>query len=180
MTKLVQAGLLATLCYIGFAFFKIDIPVGTGKSAFHLGNVFCVLAALLLGGFWGGLLIPLPMPLFHLRRWLRQACFPFLLWCFSARSACCRSLWRRHKNRDRKYDSSFCRLPAYHRGNRQTKDSGRHCQKRFDKTGAGRAACHALLHKMAPARRTRIPVISRNGFFLFIWMCPFLLRIYWN
>lgn len=55
LTKLVQAGLLATLCYIGFAFFKIDIPVGTGKSAFHLGNVFCVLAALLLGGFWGGL-----------------------------------------------------------------------------------------------------------------------------
>ena len=55
MTKLAQAGLLAALCYIGFAFFKIDIPVGTEKTAFHLGNVFCVLAALLLGGFWGGL-----------------------------------------------------------------------------------------------------------------------------
>lgn len=53
--KLAQAGLLAALCYIGFAFFKIDIPVGTEKTAFHLGNVFCVLAALLLGGFWGGL-----------------------------------------------------------------------------------------------------------------------------
>ncbi|HKM33934.1 MAG TPA: ECF transporter S component [Lachnospiraceae bacterium] len=55
LTKLAQAGLLAALCYIGFAFFKIDIPVGTEKTAFHLGNVFCVLAALLLGGFWGGL-----------------------------------------------------------------------------------------------------------------------------
>ena len=53
--KLAQAGLLAALCYIGFAFFKIDIPVGTEKTAFHFGNVFCVLAALLLGGFWGGL-----------------------------------------------------------------------------------------------------------------------------
>lgn len=53
--KLVQAGLLAALCYIGFAFFKIDIPVGPEKTAFHLGNVFCVLAALLLGGYWGGL-----------------------------------------------------------------------------------------------------------------------------
>ena len=53
--KLAQAGLLAALCYIGFAFFKIDIPVGPEKTAFHFGNVFCVLAALLLGGFWGGL-----------------------------------------------------------------------------------------------------------------------------
>ncbi len=49
------AGLMAALCYIGFAFLKIDIPVGPDKTAFHFGNVFCVLAALLLGGFWGGL-----------------------------------------------------------------------------------------------------------------------------
>ncbi len=53
--KLAQAGLLAALCYIGFAVFKIEIPVGTEGTAFHFGNVFCVLAALLLGGFWGGL-----------------------------------------------------------------------------------------------------------------------------
>lgn len=52
LTKLAQAGLLAALCYIGFAFFKIDMP---GHVAFHFGNVFCVLAALLIGGFWGGL-----------------------------------------------------------------------------------------------------------------------------
>ena len=53
--RLAQAGLLAALCYIGFAFFKIDIPVGPEKTAFHFGNVFCVLAALLIGGYWGGL-----------------------------------------------------------------------------------------------------------------------------
>ena len=53
--KLAIAGLMAALCYIGFAFFKIDIPVGTEKTAFHFGNVFCVLAALLIGGYWGGL-----------------------------------------------------------------------------------------------------------------------------
>lgn len=53
--RLAQAGLLAALCYIGFAFFKIDIPVGPEKTAFHFGNVFCVLAALLLGGYWGGM-----------------------------------------------------------------------------------------------------------------------------
>mgnify|MGYP002518218734 CR=1 FL=1 len=55
--KLAQAGLLAALCYIGFAFLKVDMPVpgSLEKTAFHFGNVFCVLAALLLGGYWGGL-----------------------------------------------------------------------------------------------------------------------------
>lgn len=52
---LALASLFAALCYIGFSFFKIDIPVGTEKTAFHLGNVFCVLAALFLGGVWGGM-----------------------------------------------------------------------------------------------------------------------------
>lgn len=55
LQRLAQAGLMAALCYIGFTFFKFDIPVGPEKTAFHLGNVFCVLAALLLGGYWGGL-----------------------------------------------------------------------------------------------------------------------------
>lgn len=50
-----MAALFAALCYIGFTYCKIDIPVGTEKTAFHLGNVFCVLAALFLGGFWGGM-----------------------------------------------------------------------------------------------------------------------------
>ena len=49
------AALFAALCYIGFSYCKIDIPVGMEKTAFHLGNVFCVLAALFLGGFWGGM-----------------------------------------------------------------------------------------------------------------------------
>lgn len=53
--KIAMTGLMAALCYIGFALFKIDIPVGTEKTAFHFGNVFCVLGALLLGGPWGGL-----------------------------------------------------------------------------------------------------------------------------
>ena len=47
--------MFAALCYIGFTYCKIDIPVGAEKTAFQLGNVFCVLAALLLGGFWGGM-----------------------------------------------------------------------------------------------------------------------------
>lgn len=50
-----QAALCAALCYVGATFIKIDIPVGTERTMFHFGNVFCVLAALLLGGVWGGL-----------------------------------------------------------------------------------------------------------------------------
>jgi uncharacterized membrane protein len=53
--EMTLAALFAALCYIGFTFFKIDIPVGSEKTAFHLGNVFCVLAALFLGGLWGGM-----------------------------------------------------------------------------------------------------------------------------
>ena len=52
---LTMAALFAALCYIGFTYCKIDIPVGAEKTAFHLGNVFCVLAALFLGGLWGGM-----------------------------------------------------------------------------------------------------------------------------
>ncbi|MFQ7575868.1 MAG: ECF transporter S component [Lachnospira sp.] len=52
---LAQAALCAALCYVGATFIKIDIPVGTEKTMFHLGNTFCVLAALLVGGVWGGL-----------------------------------------------------------------------------------------------------------------------------
>ena len=52
---LAEAALLAALCYVGAGYLKIDIPIGTEKTMFHLGNVFCVLAALLLGGMWGGL-----------------------------------------------------------------------------------------------------------------------------
>lgn len=46
--------LLAALCYIGFQFLRIDIPIGVSKTAIHFGNTFCVLAALLIGGPAGG------------------------------------------------------------------------------------------------------------------------------
>ena len=51
--KLTQAAMIAALAYIGFQFLRIDIPVGTERTAFHLGNTFVVLGVLLLGG-WGG------------------------------------------------------------------------------------------------------------------------------
>ena len=51
--QLTQCALIAALAYVGFQFLRIDIPVGTERTAIHLGNTFVVVGALLLGG-WGG------------------------------------------------------------------------------------------------------------------------------
>lgn len=54
--KLTVTGLMAALCYVAFTFIKIPIPTpGGDTTALHIGNAFCVLAALLLGGVYGGL-----------------------------------------------------------------------------------------------------------------------------
>ncbi|MBE6050201.1 MAG: ECF transporter S component [Clostridium sp.] len=54
--KLLQTALLAALCYVSFTFLQIKIPLpGGDASSIHIGNAFCVLAALLLGGTYGGL-----------------------------------------------------------------------------------------------------------------------------
>ncbi len=50
-----KVGIMAALCYLAFAFLQIKVPVGTEYTSFHLGNTFCVLAALLFGGVPGGL-----------------------------------------------------------------------------------------------------------------------------
>lgn len=56
ITKFVLTGLMAALCYVAFTFLQIPIPVpGGDQVALHIGNAFCVLAALLLGGSYGGL-----------------------------------------------------------------------------------------------------------------------------
>ena len=51
--NLAMAAIFAALCYVGCTYFKIPIPGST--SFFHFGNTFCVLGALFLGGFWGGM-----------------------------------------------------------------------------------------------------------------------------
>ena len=54
--KVIQTGILAALCFVSFTFLSIKIPVGGGDAvSLHIGNAFCVLAALLLGGWYGGL-----------------------------------------------------------------------------------------------------------------------------
>ena len=54
--KLAQTAILAALCYVSFTYLQIKIPMPGGDATFiHIGNAFCVLAALLLGGAYGGL-----------------------------------------------------------------------------------------------------------------------------
>ena len=54
--KLAQTALLAALCYVSFTFLQIKIPMpGGDATSIHIGNAFCVLGALLLGGWYGGL-----------------------------------------------------------------------------------------------------------------------------
>lgn len=56
VTKLAQTALLAALCFVSFTFLQIKIPMpGGDATSLHIGNAFCVLAALLLGGVYGGL-----------------------------------------------------------------------------------------------------------------------------
>ncbi len=53
--KLSITALMAALCYVAFTFLQIKIPTPVGYTSFHLGNTFCVLGALLLGGLPGGI-----------------------------------------------------------------------------------------------------------------------------
>ncbi|MDD7220480.1 MAG: ECF transporter S component [Clostridia bacterium] len=56
VTKLAETALMAALCYVSFTFLQIKIPVpGGDATSIHIGNAFCVLAALLLGGVYGGI-----------------------------------------------------------------------------------------------------------------------------
>lgn len=54
--KIALTGLTAALSYVVFTFLQIKIPLpGGDATSIHLGNAVCVLGALLLGGFYGGL-----------------------------------------------------------------------------------------------------------------------------
>lgn len=54
--KLALTGLFAALSYVVFTFLQIKITLpGGDATSIHLGNAVCVLGALLLGGYYGGL-----------------------------------------------------------------------------------------------------------------------------
>lgn len=64
--KLVYIALFTALVYIFSRFFQIPVATPFGQTRFHLGNVFCLLAGLLLGPGYGGLAAGLGSALFDL------------------------------------------------------------------------------------------------------------------
>jgi len=52
LLKVSYAGLMAALCYVGYAVFP---AINAGGTKIHIGNAFVVLGALFLGGLYGGL-----------------------------------------------------------------------------------------------------------------------------
>lgn len=56
LLKMSLTAVLAALSYVAFTFLQIKVPLpGGDATSFHLGNAICLLAALLLGGAYGGL-----------------------------------------------------------------------------------------------------------------------------
>lgn len=54
--KITMTGLIAALSYVVFTFIQIPITISAfDTTSIHLGNAVCVLGALILGGFYGGL-----------------------------------------------------------------------------------------------------------------------------
>ena len=54
--KLALTGLFAAMSYVVFTFLQIKITLpGGDATSIHLGNAVCVLGAVILGGFYGGL-----------------------------------------------------------------------------------------------------------------------------
>lgn len=54
--KIALTGLFAAMSYVVFTFLQIKIALpGGDATSIHLGNAVCVLGALLIGGFYGGL-----------------------------------------------------------------------------------------------------------------------------
>ena len=53
--KLVLTAMFAALSYVAFSYLRIPLPTFSGDmTALHIGNAFCVLAALIIGGGYGG------------------------------------------------------------------------------------------------------------------------------
>lgn len=64
--RLVYIALFTALVYIFSRFFQIPVVTPFGQTRFHLGNVFCLLAGILMGPGYGGLAAGLGSALFDL------------------------------------------------------------------------------------------------------------------
>ena len=74
--KLVCTSLMATFVIIS-TFLGITLPIGETHITFHLGNIACLLAGILLGPFYGGLASAIGSAIFDLLNPLYITSLPF-------------------------------------------------------------------------------------------------------
>lgn len=70
-------GMMSALVFIGTSI-KISIPIGSSSTMIHLGNIFCILSALLLGPLFGGLSAGIGSFLFDVMNSLYISDAPFI------------------------------------------------------------------------------------------------------
>lgn len=77
---IVFVGLMAAMVYVTTTFLKIEIPTPSGPTMLKVGNIVCLLAALLFGGLYGGLSAGIGSMLFDLLdpRYAAESPFTFI------------------------------------------------------------------------------------------------------
>ena len=97
-SKLVITGMMAALVMI-FTFFKITIPLGPRATMIHMGNVACIMAAILLGPYRGGLAAGIGSFLFDLLDPIFITSAPFsLIFKFIMAFICGKIAYSKNKN----------------------------------------------------------------------------------
>ena len=77
--QIVLIGLMAAIVFVSTAFIHIPIPTPTGTTMLKTGNIFCLLAALLLGKLNGGLAAGIGSMFYDLLNPLYISSAPFTL-----------------------------------------------------------------------------------------------------
>lgn len=77
--NVVVIGLMAAVCFATTFFFNIKIPTPAGATMLKIGNIFCLMAGMLFGGWRGGLAAGIGSFIFDLTDPLFVATSPFTL-----------------------------------------------------------------------------------------------------
>ena len=77
--NVVVIGLMAAVCFATTFFFNIKIPTPAGATMLKIGNIFCLMAGMLFGGWRGGLAAGIGSFIFDLTDPMFVATSPFTL-----------------------------------------------------------------------------------------------------
>ncbi len=92
--RLVLVALMAAVCFVSTYFIKIEVPTPAGLTMIKSGNIFCLLAGMLLGGLYGGLAAGIGSMLYDLLNPAYIASAPFTLVFFFMMAFVCGTISR--------------------------------------------------------------------------------------